>query len=72
MEVIELELDDEELKATRKMFENKVKKMGEIRNKRIAECDRDELIARCCYDEQYIRILEEKLKMKEDIGIEKY
>lgn len=64
------DMDNEETEATRELYNPK--RIGNIRKKRIAELTEQELRMRCCYDEQYIRILEEKLKMKEDIGIEKY
>ena len=51
-----MELDQDEFEYTKEL------NTGEIRKKDITECTKKELLIRCTFDEQYIKVLENKLK----------
>ena len=50
------------IELLKKVKEGKAPKIGSIRKRNIASLNKNELQMRCAYDEQYIAILENKIK----------
>ena len=54
------DMDNEETKATQDLYSGL--KIANIRKKNLMTCNEQELRMRCAYDEQYISILENRIK----------